>query len=223
MPSKKQARRDVVMRSKEFNWDKAMEAAENLLHFAEVMAPMTQEHERLQRKLKEHPKGFHLEGGEGYTCAICFGHCSGEETWYDQYGVKCMECQAAVDCGAIPASCAEDRECYYSSWELERAFNVDRHAVRRWAKAGILKARVVKHKEHQDTQLFLLEDNKDTLPPKEMVEHYTEHEPMPDGTTKIHTHYWYEHVDPFTYLKGYKILEQLQIVEGKLQAKPKKK
>ncbi len=183
---------------------------------------MQQEEDRRQRRLKEFPKGFHLEG-DGYMCGICYGSCSKEETWYDQYGIKCMECQAAVDRGDLPANCAEDRESYYSSWEIEQAFNVDRHAVRRWAKAGVLKARIVKHDRHQDTQLFLLEDNKETLPPKKMVEHYCRSEPTPDGRVKIHTEHWYEHIDPYKYLKGYKIMDQLQIVNGQLQAKPKEK
>ena len=91
MPS---AQPETRARSKEFNWDQTMEAAENMLRLAEVLAPMEQEHQRLQRKLKEFPKGFHLEG-KGYTCGICYGSCSQEETWYDEYGIKCMECQAA--------------------------------------------------------------------------------------------------------------------------------
>jgi len=95
--------------------------------------------------------------------------------------------------------------------------------VRRWAKAGVLKVRIVKHEHHQDTQFFFLEDNQETLPPKKMVEHYSRSESMPDGTTKFHTEYWYQHVDPYKYLKGYKIMDQLQIVNGELQAKPKKK
>jgi len=210
------------MRSKEFHWDQAMEMAENMLRFAEVIAPMEQEHQRLQRKLKEVPKGFHLEGN-GYTCGICYGSCSKEETWYDQYGIKCMECKAAVDRGDIPASCQKDQESWYSPGEIERAFNVDRHAVRRWVKAGVLKARIVKHEHHQDTQLFLLEDNKETLPPKKMVEHSSKSESTPDGRVTLHTKHWYEHVDPYKYLKGYKIIDQLQVVDGKLEAKPKEK
>lgn len=208
------------MRSKEFKWDNAMEAAENMLRLAEVLAPMQAEEDRRQRKLKELPKGFHLEG-EGYMCGICYGHCSKEETWYDQYGIKCMECQEAVDRGEIPATCVEDRDSYYSPYDIERAFNVDRHVVRRWAKAGVLKERVIKHLHHQDTHLILIEDNKDVLPPKKMVEHYSRSEHFPDGTVKLHEKLWYQHVDPFEYLKGYKIMEQLEMVDGKLQAKPK--
>ncbi len=210
------------MRSKEFSWDHAMEMAENMLHISKVLAPMEQEHQRLERKLKQFPKGFHLEG-DGYSCNICYGSCSKEETWYDQYGVKCMECQAAIDRGDLPANCSKDRDSYYSSWDIERAFNVDRYAVRRWAKAGVLKARTVKHEHHQDTQLFLLEDNKETLPPRKMVEHYSRSEPTPDGRVALHTDYWYQHVDPYKYLKGYKIMDQLQVVNNELQAKPKEK
>lgn len=222
MPSTQKGMNGVKMRSNEFNWDKAMEAAENMLRLAEVVAPMEQEHQRLQRKLKESPKGYHLEG-EGYMCGICCGHCSREDTWYDQYGIKCMECQSAVDRGEVPADCAKDRGGHYSPWEIERAFNVDRHVVRRWAKAGVLKERIIKHLHHQDTRLFFIEDNKETLPPKKMVEHYSHHEPMGGGRFSVRTEHWYEHVDPYKYLKGYKIMDHLQMVNGKLEAKPKEK
>ena len=222
MPSAQKNRQQTQVRSKEFNWDKAMEMAENMLHFMEVMAPMEQEHQRLQRKLKEYPEGFHLEG-KGYICGICYGPCSKEETWYDKYGIRCMECKVSVDRGDIPASCAKERDCYYSPWEIERAFNVDRHVIRRWVKAGVLKERVVEHAHHANTHMFLMEDNKETLPPKEMVEHHSSHEHLPNGKTKVHTTYWYQQVDPFKYLKGYKIMDHLQMVDGKLQAKPKEK
>lgn len=219
MPSAQKSTQQMKMRSKEFNWDHAMEAAENMLRLAEIVAPMQQEIERKKRKLQEFPKGYPLEGS--YTCSICYGSCSELGAWYDQYGIKCRECQDAVDRGNIPATCAGDLENHFSPSEIERAFNVDRHVVRRWAKAGILKARTVKHAHHMDTHMFLLEDNKDILPPKKMVEHRSRHEPTPDGRTTVHIDYWYEHVDPFVYLKGYKILEQFEMVNGKFQAKPK--
>ena len=38
---------------------------------------------------------------------------------------------------------------------------------------------------------------------------------MPDGRATLHTEYWYEHVDPYKYLKDYKIMDQLEMVNGK--------
>lgn len=222
MPPMQKDGQRVRKRSTEFNWNHAMDMMENMGRIQEILMPFQQEEDRRQRKLKEFPKGFHLEG-KGYMCAICHGSCSQEDTWYDQYGVKCMACQGAVDRGEIPASCAEDTDSWYSPWEIENALNVDRHVVRRWTKAGVLKARTVKREGHQDTHLYLIEENKDTLPPKKMVKDYSWSEPLGDGRFTMHTENWFDHVDPFEYLKGYKILDHLQMVNGKLEAKPKDK
>lgn len=203
---------------KEFNWEKAYEAAANLLHLAEVLAPMKREEERRQRKLKEFPKGFHLEG-EGYTCFICHNSCSKEETWYDQYGIKCMGCQGAVDRGELPATAA-DRETWYSTYDFESEFNVRRPVLRRWVKAGLLRERVVKPEHRQDVHLYLIEENKDMLPPKELVKSQSVSE-WKDGRELFHLEPWYRFVDPHKHLKGYKIMEYLQMVDGKLEPKEK--
>lgn len=213
MPST-QNRTDVPR--KEFNWDEAYAMAENMLRITEVLAPMQQEEDRRQRKLKEFPKGFHLEG-EGYTCFICRNSCSKEETWYDQHGIKCMECQAIVDRGEIPATAA-DRETWYSSYDFESDFNVNRHALRRWVKAGILKMRTLKHEHRQEVLMFLIEENKDMLPPKELVKSQTVSE-WKDGKEWFHSEPWYRFVDPFEHLKGYKIMDHLQMTDGKLEPK----
>jgi hypothetical protein len=187
-----------------------------------VLLPFKQEDDRRQRKLKECPKGFHLEG-KGYSCAICSGTYSDEDTWYDQHGVKCMNCQAAIDRGEIPPACAENRDGWYSVHDLESDFGANRWAVRRWAKAGILKARRVKREGREGTLLFLIEDNKDALPPKELVKDYSIHERTSDGGVRVHIEPWYRHVDPYIHLKGYKIMEQLEYVDGRLSAKKKEK
>lgn len=221
MASAQNQARETKMRSREFNWDEAADMAENMLRITEVLAPMQQEQDRRQRKLKEFPKGFHLEG-RGYSCAICHGTCSEEETWYDQYGLKCMSCQGAVDRGEIPAYCAENRDAWYCRYDMESDFGVNRYAVRRWVKAGILKARVVKREGHEDTLLFLIEDNKETLPPKELVTDHSIHERTNDGGLTVHIEPWYRYVDPYTHLKDYKIMDHLEFVNGKLQAKKDK-
>lgn len=207
--------------SKEFNWDHAMEMAENMLNIAQVLAPMEQEEQRRQRKLKEFPKGFHLEG-RGYSCFICGSSCSQEETWYDKYGIKCMVCQGAVDRGEIPTSAA-DKETWYSRYDMESEFNANRHVVKRWVKEGILKARSVKRNGYEHEQLLLIEDNKETLPPKELVESHSVNETRNDGSVWTHMEPWYRFVDPFKHLKGYKIMDHLQMVNGKLEPKPKEK
>jgi len=208
-------------RSKEFNWDHAMDMAENIHRINEIMLPFQKEEEYRQRKLEKFPKGFHLSG-KGYTCAICRDSCSDEETWYDKYGVKCVECQRAIDRGEIPAVCAEDTDTWYSCWDMQSDFNIRRATLRRWIKEDLIKARTVKREKREDALLFLIEENKDFLPPKKMVENYSHTEGTGDGTFTVHIEPWYKHNDPHVHLKGYGILEHIEFIEGELKLKKMK-
>lgn len=210
------------IRSKEFDFDKALEMAENMLHISEVLMPIQKEEERRQRKLKKFPKGFHLEG-KGYSCAICSGSCSEEDTWYDQYGVKCMNCQAVIDRGDIPAYCAEDRERWYCRWDMENCFNVTRPTIRRWIKEGVLKVRTIEREKRETVLLLLIEDNEGFLPPKDLVKSQSVRIQRKDGSTAMTMAPWYKFVDPKVHLKDYKIMDYLQFVDGKLEPIPKKK
>jgi len=222
MPSAQKNKPNTRIRSKEFNWNEAMEMAENMQHLSTVLQPMQKEADRRQRKLKKFPKGFHLEG-KGYTCALCRDSCSEEYTWYDQYGVKCMQCQACIDRGDIPAYCAEDRDKWYCRWDMESDFNVNRHTLRRWMKEGILKGRTIERERRETTLLFLIEDNKGFLPPKELVKSQSVTIQRKDGSTAMTMAPWYKFVDPKEHLKDYKIMDHLQFVDGKLEPIPKKK
>lgn len=201
----------------EFNFDKAAEASENVFRLAEVCFEGWKDEQHRLRKLKEFPKGFHLDGH--YMCAICYNHFPHDENWYDQYGIKCMSCQESIDRGEIPPT-AVDKDTWYSRYDMERDFGLDRHAVRRLVKAGLLKERMVKNKTYQDTHLLLIEDNKDTLPPKELVKRQSIAERTSDGHIHMHSEPWYRFVEPFQHLRGYKIMECLQFMNGKLEPKP---
>lgn len=221
MASVQTNRQPMKVHSREFNWDHVMDMTENMHRMHDLLLPFQQQEDQRQRKLKEFPKGFHLNG-KGYSCAICGGSCSDEDTWYDQYGLKCVECQAAVDRGEIPAYCAEDREKWYSRWDLESDFKVRSTTIRRWMKEGILKARTVKREGHEDALVFLIEENKDFLPPKKMMESHHHTEPSGEGTFTIQIEPWYQYVDPHVYLKDYKIMDHLQFVNGNLELKKEK-
>ena len=165
----------------------------------------------LAEKLKANPKGFILEG-VGRTCAICGGSSREEGSWYDKYGLKCLVCQKAIDEGEIPASLAKNKESWYSKYNLDRAFNLKTSTLKKWVKEGIIKSRTVSYYgKGIHTELFLLEDNKDFLPPKKLVESHSVSE-VKNGTTWHQMHPWYHFVDPFKHLKKYKIIEHMRIV-----------
>lgn len=165
-----------------------------------------------EEKLKANPQGFHLEG-RGYTCFIC-GNSTHEDgdNWYDQYGIKCLICQKAIDNGEIPANLAKDKESWYSEYDLESAFNLKGPTLRKWIKDGIIKCRTVSHYgKGVHERLFLIEDNKDFLPPKGLVKSQSV-STKKNGETWHHMEPWYRFVDPFEHLKGYKILNHLRAV-----------
>ena len=60
-------------------------------------------------------------------------------------------------------------------------------------------------------ELFLLEDNKDFLPPKNLVKSKPVRE-RKDGKDWFTTAEWYQFVDPFEHLKGYKIMDHMRVV-----------
>ncbi len=195
---------------KQISWEEASEGAYNLTGLVKLMFDLSVKDQRRKNKLKEFPKGFHLEG-IGYTCFICGDSVSNEETWYDKHGIKCLVCQKAIDKKIIPATAASNKDSWYSKYDIESCFNVDRHALNRFVKQGILKPRIVPGETGRaHVQIFLIKDNKDTLPPKKLTESRLVKETK-DGKEWFHSEPWYRFVDPHKHLKGYKIMDYLKV------------
>ncbi|GEM_PF-489136 len=170
-----------------------------------------------EEKLKANPKGFHLEGA-GYTCFICGDHTPEGDNWYDEYGIKCLVCQKAIDAGEIPASLAKDKESWYSTYDLESRFNIKSPTLRKWVRDGIIKARTItRYGQGIHVQVFLVEDNKDFLPPKKLTESRGVSE-VKDGQTWHRSEEWYKFVNPKEHLKGYKIMDHLRVVPAEEMA-----
>ncbi len=196
---------------REFDWEKAYQFADGMLRLSELCFDTWKEELHRERKLKEFPKGFPIDGR--YPCAICGKHASEEEQhWCDEYGIKCRICQDAIDSGEIPASAASDSESWYSAFDIEHSFDVKSKVVRRWVKEGVLKPRTIMSNGGQSVhmQLFFIEEHKDTLPPKELLEGRSVKEKTKDGQDAFYTEPWFCSVNIVEHLKGYKILEHMQ-------------
>jgi hypothetical protein len=166
---------------------------------------------QLTERLKANPNGFILEG-VSRNCAICGQGSKEDGSWYDKYGLKCMVCQKAIDEREIPASLAKDRDSWYSKWDLEHDFNIKSQTLKKWMKEGIIKSRTVSYYGNGvHTELFLIEDNKDFLPPKKLLKSHSVSE-VKDDKTWTHMEPWYRFVDPFKHLKGYKIMNYMRVV-----------
>lgn len=138
---------------------------------------------------EESPKGFHLD--RTGTCLICGESTSNEKSWFDKYGLKCMICQKAINEKIIPAAIVKSKENWYSKYDLELYFNI---------KGALLTKKV-------HSQLFLIKDNKDVLPPKKLLKSRIT-KIIKDGEEYFTQEHWYEFFDHklLNRLKKYKIM-----------------
>lgn len=181
----------------------------NLQQMAKFVDEWKEKDKVREEKLKANPQGFHLDG-VGYRCAICHDSTKEGDNWYDEFGIKCLVCQKAIDEGEIPASLAKDEDVWYSKFDLDHYFNLKGPSLRKWIKEGVIKPRTVSHYgKGVHFELFLLEDNKEFLPPKKLVESRSV-KTRRDGKDWFTTEKWYRFVDPYEHLKGYKILDHLK-------------
>jgi len=183
----------------------------NMERAGKFMEEWDEKQKVLAKRLEENPKGFHREG-VGYRCAICGDSTPEGDNWYDQYGIKCLVCQKAVDKKEIPASLTKNKDSWYTKHDFDHYFNVKGQTLQKWIREGIVKPRTVSHYGvGVHTQLFLIKDNKDFLPPKKLLESHMVKE-IKDGKEWNQMHPWYHFGDPHVILKGYKIMDHLRVV-----------
>jgi hypothetical protein len=164
---------------------------------------------RRKKMLEESPKGFHLD--QTGTCLICGQSTSHEKSWYDRYGLKCLNCQKAINRKIIPVAIAIDKEKWYSKYDLESYFNIKSALLIKYIKHAILKDRIIlDENKNVHFQLFLIKDNKNVLPPKKLLKSRIT-KTMVDGEEYLTDEYWYEFADKklVDHLKKYKIIHYL--------------
>ena len=153
---------------REFTWDEANTALYSLKRFAEITYALHEKEIKRREQLKKYPNGFHLE--EGGTCEICNTRAQQEKIWYDEFGVKCIACQNAINNKIIPTSIIKDKDSWYSKHELQTYFNIHGPDLKKYIKESLLKERlIIGEGGKMHFQLFLLKDNKGVLPPKKML------------------------------------------------------
>lgn len=168
--------------------------------------------EEKAKKLEENPNGYHLDGS-GYTCYICGRSTPEGDNWYDKYGIKCLVCQKAIDESEIPATLASDKDSWYTKYDLEKSFCIKNPTLRKWIRDGIIKPRIVSHYGKGTWyELFMIEDNKDFLPPKKLVESESVNVKDENGKIERKSIPWYQLHKPHEHLKGYKIMDHLRVV-----------
>jgi len=148
------------------SWEKASEAAHNLLNFVDLIYQIHRKDCLRQSKLRKSPKGFHLTDGS-YTCCLCHGSTTSDNSWYDKNGIKYMDCQRAVDKKKIPISACKNDDSWYAVWEFDHYFNIKSPTVRKFVRQGKLKSRIVPGINGGiHFEIFMIKDNQGVLPEK---------------------------------------------------------
>ncbi len=197
---------------KEISWDEASDAGYRLVGLVELLLKHQFEEDGWNRRLETEPKGFKLPGN-GRNCAICGNSTTEDTNWYDKWGIKCLTCQKAIDKKKIPGSIAKTDKNRYSPYDMESRFGLKTPTLRSWVKKGILNARIIyADSGRPHYYLYLIKDNKDFLPPKNLTESKMVAEEK-DGKTWHRLEPWYRFVNPYEHLAGYKIMDYLRFVE----------
>jgi hypothetical protein len=198
---------------REVSWAE-IEKIENFLrNMAKITVSGLLEDQRRQEMLKEAPGGFHLDK-EGYSCSICGRPAFGQKSWFDEYGLKCAICQEAIKQREVPAWLGQRKDDWYSACQLEMFFCLRGTVLRQWIKKGMLHPRTIRDEKNRvHLQLFIIDENKNMLPPKDLLEGRMIKEVV-EGREEYVFAPWYWFVDAKEHLKGYGIADYLMVARA---------
>jgi hypothetical protein len=120
-----------------------------------------------KRRLLTEPGGFHIDETGSYTCPICWNSMSGNTTWYDKWGLKCVNCKRNIDLGVIPPE-INDYDIRKGKWltksQIEDKTGLHPASIRKFIRNGELKAKELKDdKGYVYYHLFLIDEVQDFL------------------------------------------------------------
>lgn len=150
---------------KELSDAEASESAYNLLNYFETLYKCAEADFEKEQRLKKEPRGFHLTDGT-YNCAICHRDITGDNSWYDKWGPKCLLCQKAVENGAVPSFVCKDRDSWYPMWQMKSKFGLAHQTVKKLIRQDKLKPRIVTNNNGVPYEyIFLKKENPDLVDP----------------------------------------------------------
>lgn len=159
--------KEILERDSKRKWsdDEVREASERLTRFASLLIDIFLEEKRKEKKLEEFPNGYHLEDRDGqYHCRICYRYIEGKDTWYDKYGLKCMDCQRNIDNGVIPGEICKDEDSWFKGWQLKSDLGIHPQTAKKLVREGKLKVRELKDGEGKTYfKVYLVSENKEFL------------------------------------------------------------
>ena len=120
----------------------ARQAANRLVRFFEILIEIDEQEDRRKRRLEKDPSGFALPA-EGRSCFLCEKYLMDVEMWYDKWGLKCMNCQAALNKRIVPGYVFKDKHHDKSITDSQLASETGMHiqTIRKLIRHGRLRAR----------------------------------------------------------------------------------
>lgn len=143
----------------DLNDEQAAEYARQIVGFMGHMLNIAERVHQWDERLKELPQGFALLDKGTYNCSICYDRASGEEGWYDRFGIKCLPCQKAVEDGVVPGEICKDNDLWYSISDLKTNFNLHHTTVRKMIREKNLVARIIKRNGRDHFFVFMKTEN----------------------------------------------------------------
>lgn len=137
----------------------ARDSAQRLFSVYEILFEGAMEMVQWDKRLEEEPKGFAIPSN-GRTCSLCKRSVQGE-VWWDKWGMKCLDCQEALNKKVIPGYVFKDSDNnkHITASQLSWKFRLHSQTIKKLIRTGELKARIVKSKTYADTIVFLKSDN----------------------------------------------------------------
>lgn len=101
-------------------------------------------------RLKKEPKGFAM-AGKGRSCSLCCRSVHETDGWYDKWGFKCSNCQAAIDKKIIPGSlCGDwDHKKYMTDSTLSWKTGLHIQTIRKLIRKDKIRARQIPNGCHR--------------------------------------------------------------------------
>lgn len=130
-------------------------AAQDLYDLAGLLYRAYCEDRERKDKLKDNPKGFAF-ASDGRMCKLCGDGVRGD-MWFDKWGMKCFDCQKALNKKIIPGYVFNDDnyERHITESRLAWKASIRSQTIRKLVRQGKLKARILP----QGTCVFLQKEN----------------------------------------------------------------
>lgn len=143
----------------------AEEYYERLSQLADIILSVALQEYRREKRLESEPNGFSLEEDEGtFSCSICYKSISGDQTWWDSFGLRCKDCQNNIQNSVIPVEICKDRNIWFKDWQLKSDFKIHPQTAKKLVRENILHPRELKdEKGNIYFKVYMMKENQNFL------------------------------------------------------------